>query len=205
MFNGPDGYALADWRRRINDLYADIRAAGSAKAGWDLWLSTRSTLFRDHPMSPLSLTQREGFTTIPVFDYDPGMRFTVDLTEVKGETVSLDLGQDGRISYRQIAKTDGLSPKLGRELAVYWVQGYGGGLFIPFKDGTSRSETYGGGRYLVDAINGSDLGPCRDGRLILDFNFAYNPSCALNDNYVCPLAPEENTLPVPIRAGEKIL
>ena len=64
-------------------------------------------------------------------------------------------------------------------------------------------ETYGAGRYLLDTIKGADLGAASDGRVVLDFNFAYNPSCSYSDRYVCPLAPRVNRLPAPVRAGER--
>ena len=104
---------------------------------------------------------------------------------------------------RPIARTQGLEAALKAELTVYWVEGYGGGLFIPFKDLTSGAQTYGGGRYLVDAIKGADLGLTETGALILDFNFAYSPSCAWTPDFVCPLSPPENTLPTAIEAGEE--
>jgi hypothetical protein len=95
-----------------------------------------------------------------------------------------------------------------RRLALHWIEGYGGGLFLPFKDLTNirppagQGETYGGGRYLLDTIKGADLGSSAD-RLVLDFNYAYNPSCAYHPRWACPLAPEENTLPFAVTAGEK--
>ncbi len=76
-----------------------------------------------------------------------------------------------------------------------------GGIFLPFKDLTNHNETYSGERYLLDTIKGADLGWEAD-RLIVDFNFAYNPSCAYNSRWHCPLPPAENQLPVAIRAGE---
>jgi len=199
---GPDAYALADWRRRINDLYAEVRAMNDPKAAWMHWHHVRSELFRDHPMSPLSESSRKDFDKIDVFPHDPDLRFAVDLQPVDANSLAFNLGRDGSMSARPIATTDGLRTALNAELTVYWIEGYGGGLFIPFKDALSGSETYGGGRYLVDAIKGSDLGLDDEGRLILDFNFAYNPSCSLNPEYICPLAPEENRLPVAVRAGE---
>ena len=85
---------------------------------------------------------------------------------------------------------------------MYWLEGYGGGVFLPFRDATSGRETYGGGRYLLDTVKGADLGAAADG-LVLDFNFAYNPSCAYGPQWVCPLAPRANTLDVAVRAGEQ--
>jgi hypothetical protein len=87
-------------------------------------------------------------------------------------------------------------------LAVYWLEGYGGGLFLPFRDARAGAETYGGGRYLLDTVKGADLG-WSGGRLVLDLNLAYNPSCAYDPRWACPLAPPGNRLPVPVRAGER--
>jgi uncharacterized protein (DUF1684 family) len=88
-------------------------------------------------------------------------------------------------------------------LDLYWLEAYGGGLFLPFADATSGGETYGAGRYLLDTVKGADLG--MDGaQLVLDFNFAYNPSCAYDPRWVCPLTPPENRLAVPVRAGERL-
>ena len=72
-----------------------------------------------------------------------------------------------------------------------------------FADQTSGSETYGGGRYLLDTIKGSDLGG-GGAELILDFNFAYNPSCCYDPRWSCPLAPPANRLAVPVKAGERL-
>jgi uncharacterized protein (DUF1684 family) len=91
-------------------------------------------------------------------------------------------------------------------LGLYWIDVYGGGLFLPFRDRTAPERSYGGGRYLVDTVKGSDLPPPSDwlaGSVVLDFNYAYNPSCAYDPRWVCPLAPRENWLPIPIHAGER--
>ncbi|HEX2048996.1 MAG TPA: DUF1684 domain-containing protein, partial [Actinomycetota bacterium] len=88
------------------------------------------------------------------------------------------------------------------ELEVYWLEGYGGGVFLPFRDATSGAQTYGGGRYLLDTVKGADLGHDGD-RLVLDFNFAYNPSCAYDPRWTCPLAPPRNRLDVAVHAGER--
>ncbi|TCD16114.1 DUF1684 domain-containing protein [Oricola cellulosilytica] len=200
----PASYALADWRRRIGDLYRDIRAIDDAEAAWRFWRLTRMEMFRSHPMSPVSPETRAKFAAIPVYAYDPDLRFTVGLRDAEGDALDFDLGADGEMRATPLALTDGLKPVLGSELTLYWIGGYGGGLFLPFKDATAGTETYGGGRYLLDAIKGADLGPARDGGgIVLDFNFAYNPSCAVNPAYVCPLSPPENTLPEAVRGGEK--
>jgi hypothetical protein len=77
------------------------------------------------------------------------------------------------------------------------IQAGGRELFIPFRDATSGQETYGAGRYL-------DLQENTTGLYELDFNNAYNPYCAYTETYSCPVPPAENTLPIPIPAGEKI-
>lgn len=96
-------------------------------------------------------------------------------------------------------------PLAGALLSVFWLEGYGGGLFLPFRDATSGGETYGAGRYLLDTIKGADLGgdPAR-GELLLDFNLAYHPSCAYDPRWNCPLAPRENWLSVAVPVGERL-
>jgi uncharacterized protein (DUF1684 family) len=94
---------------------------------------------------------------------------------------------------------------VGQRLSVFWMTGYAGGLFVPFRDATSGSDTYGAGRYLLDTLKGADHGGNpRDGTLILDFNMAFHPSCAYDPRWSCPLAPPENRLAVPITAGERL-
>jgi uncharacterized protein (DUF1684 family) len=89
------------------------------------------------------------------------------------------------------------------DLEVYWIDVYGGGVFLPFRDLTSGSDTYGAGRYLLDTVKGADLGGSGD-RLIVDFNYAYHPSCAYDEQWSCPLAPPVNRLSVAVRAGERL-
>ena len=88
-------------------------------------------------------------------------------------------------------------------LDVWWVGGYGGGVFLPLRDGTAGGTTYGGGRYLLDTIKGADLGG-DDTRLVVDLNFAYHPSCTYDPRWSCPLAPEGNRVTAPVAAGEQL-
>jgi uncharacterized protein len=195
---------LWDWRRRIAELYAEIRVLEPPRLAWQHWRDTRDELFRSHPQSPLEPAARTA-ARVPLFGYDPAFRLTADLVPTSaGAPVTLSGGRDGAIRITPFARTAGLEPKLGAELTLYWIAGYGGGAFLPFQDATSGRETYGGGRYLLDTIKGADLGHTAGGRLILDFNFAYNPSCAYSDRWICPLAPAENALPAPVRAGERM-
>ena len=92
----------------------------------------------------------------------------------------------------------------GGTLEAFWLDAYGGGLFVPFRDATCGGETYGGGRYLLDTAKSADLGADADGQLILDFNFAYHPSCAWDAAWACPLAPPGNRLEAAVRAGERL-
>jgi uncharacterized protein (DUF1684 family) len=126
-----------------------------------------------------------------------------------GEPLEIETGgEDGVISYR---RAGWLRFQLGDRdcrLTVFSLVGYGGGLFLPFRDATSGNETYGGGRYLFDTVKNTDGLALElsagSPDITIDFNFAYNPSCAYDPRWACPLAPRENWLPVPVRAGEKV-
>ena len=186
-----DQLALLDWKRRIFALYAEVRAAGDPEAAWRRWCGVRTELYRTHPQSP-----REGAEPT-FFPYDPRLRFDAAVEEV--EPASLEIaGSAGSVTrFRRFAVA-----RFGdHELELYWLDAYGGGLFLPVRDETSGHETYGAGRYLLDTVKGADLGGEGD-TLVLDFNFAYNPSCAWNDAWACPLAPRANWLGVPIAGGE---
>ncbi len=144
------------------------------------------------------------FAGLDYFPYEPSLRFTVELDELHGaDPLTMQAGRDGSVNLRPFAKTQGLEHGLGAELTLYWIDGYGGGVFLPFGDKTNGSESFAGGRYLLDTIKGADLGWTADMKIILDFNFAYNPSCSYSDQWVCPLAPSQNKFAQPIRAGEQ--
>jgi uncharacterized protein (DUF1684 family) len=199
-----DMITLADWRRRLCELYATIRATADPAQAWRLWRNRRDALLRNHPQSPLSNSERAVFDGLPYFNYDPALRHLVELESIERDAPETQsLRDDGQIRLDPIARTRGLEDALGGELVVYWIAGYGGGIFLPFADATSGKETYGGGRYLLDGIKGADLG-MKDGRLVLDFNFAYSPSCAYSPRWSCPLAPPHNRLRGAVRAGEKM-
>jgi len=218
---GTNYLELADWRRRVAHLYVEVRALGlfGGAAGHDHWRAVREELYRDHPQSPIPPGERAGFTARH-FPYDPALRFETPLlpddetgrpappahaagTGAGGATVPTSAG--GVMGVRRIGWLDVPFPTGMRRLALYWLEGYGGGLFLSFRDGTNGSETYGGGRYLLDGAKSADLGgdPTR-GTVVLDFNFAYQPSCAFDPRWVCPLTPPENVLAIPIRAGERL-
>jgi len=195
--------SLHDWRRQVANLYADIRSL-PPREGWEHWRATRDKLFRQHVQSPLAPERRADFRGIACFPYDPKLRFDVRLRGVGDrDALEIQLGKDEAVRLIPFALTDGLGSELGQELTLYWITGYGGGVFLPFGDRTNGDETYAAGRYLLDTIKSADLGKADDGRLILDFNFAYYPSCAHSDAWTCPLSPIENRLPTPIRGGER--
>jgi uncharacterized protein (DUF1684 family) len=198
--------SLWDWRRTIADLYAEIRSHEDPLVAQQLWQARRARLFAHHPQSPLDEQERNRKAGPYLFEYDPSLRLLVELEPVSdndGVAERIDTGADGIVELHPLARTSGLRAALGGELTIYWIGGYGGGAFLPFSDATNGTETYGGGRYLLDTIKGADLGVAPDGRTILDFNFAYYPSCAYSARFVCPLAPTSNRLSRSIRAGER--
>ena len=157
-------------------------------------------MFREHPQSPIE--ERAGFAGLPLYPYAPALRFLVGLRPCGGEAIPVDVGGDGAMRLKPFAVTEGLAG-LGGELTLYWIEGYGGGVLLPFTDATSGRESYGGGRYLLDTIKGADLGS-EGGRTVLDFNFSYHPSCSYSDRYVCPLAPRGNRLTARVEGGERL-
>jgi uncharacterized protein (DUF1684 family) len=193
---------LLDWKRRVFELYARVRAA-SPQAGWETWRSTRDELFASHPQSPIPSERRKVFRGLPLYDYDESLRVTAHVEPVAPQELRMPVSRDEEMAFARCGRvTFGLlgSP---HELDVFWVGGYGGGLFLPFRDATSGDATYGAGRYLLDTIKGADLGTTETGALVLDFNFSFNPSCAYDPRWSCPLAPPANVLDVAVEAGEK--
>jgi uncharacterized protein (DUF1684 family) len=195
---------LLDYRRRVADLYHDVRLKGSDKAYED-FRRGRDDLFRAHPQSPLDDAQKVAFTVLRYFPYDPAYRVIGRFAPHDGtpEVYDYDLSADGAMTARKFGTVSFTVPTGSGTLALLWIEGYGGGLFLPFRDSTSRSSTYGGGRYLYDTIKGADLGMV-GGEILLDFNYAYHPSCHYNPRWVCPLAPPENRLSILIEAGERL-
>jgi uncharacterized protein (DUF1684 family) len=194
---------LADYRRRVAELYAAIRGLGTGHPdAHRLFRETRDELFARHPHSPLDPVRRGSFEGLRYYPYDPGLRFSLPIgKEVQREVFELRLAGDGPLSLERIARVQFRLADQPVTLSLFWIRGYGGGLFLPFRDATNGAETYGGGRYLLDTIKGVDLGQEGD-ELVLDFNYAYNPSCAYDPRWDCPLAPTENWIELPVAAGE---
>ncbi|MET0805743.1 MAG: DUF1684 domain-containing protein [Lacisediminihabitans sp.] len=196
-------FEVADWRRRVFALYAEVRASVDVDAGHELWRRGRDELFAEHPSTPLLPEDRAGFTGLPIEPYDPAWRFTVDVVEAEPKRMDVETGTDGIVPFERIGIA--AVPGVGT-LDVWKLGSYGGGIFVPIKDALAGRPggTYGGGRYLIDTIKGADLGQgAGSTSLVLDFNFAYNPSCAYDPEWACPLAQAGNTVSVEIPVGER--
>jgi uncharacterized protein (DUF1684 family) len=194
---------LLDWKRRVFALYAEVRTEPDPERAWRHWRAVRDGLFRRHPQSPLPEGARVGFEGLPFFDYDPAARVTTEVRPAEAERYDIATSRDGSYAFTRFGVAGFELHGQSIELELYWLEGYGGGVFLPFRDSTAGRETYGAGRYLLDTVKGADLGTDEGGHLVLDFNFAYNPSCAYDPRWECPLAPPPNRLPTPIRAGER--
>jgi uncharacterized protein (DUF1684 family) len=196
---------LADYRRKVHAIYSAVRDRRiTPEQRWSYWVAARDELLGHHPQSALSEEQRANFTKLAYYPYDPALRFAVDVdTEVELEMFEIPLQADGAFRMQRLARLRFAIAGSMQALMLYSILGYAGGLFLPFRDASDRNgKTYPGTRYLIDSIKGADLGE-ENGKLVLDFNFAYNPSCAYNPHWNCPLAPAENWLKVAIVAGEQ--
>jgi len=199
--NAPGFMELLDWRRRIAGLYAAVRAlrAQDTAAAHTHWRDERDRLFAAHPQSPLDEEHRGDFEGLVVADYNPALVFTAHVDPAPREDAfEIPLSGEGTMRFARV----GVVHLPVGSLDVFWLQDYGGGVFLPFRDATAGDTTYGGGRYLLDTAKGADLGSQLDGSLVLDFNYAYNPSCHYSPVWSCPLPPPGNALDVRIEAGE---
>ena len=196
-------FEVADWRRQVFAIYAAVRESTDLYAAHDLWRRERDRLFAEHPSSPLLPDDLAVFTGLPTRPYDPDWRFEVELREAEPARFDFETGTDGVVPFERLGIAD--VPGVG-ELDVWRLASYGGGIFIPVRDALAGKPggTYGGGRYLVDSIKGASLNPSdAPNTLVLDFNFAYNPSCAYDPAWACPLAPLGNRVAVEIPVGER--
>lgn len=197
---------LADWRRQVSSLYDTMRRDRRApQLRLVAFRAGKDRLFADHPSSPVPADGRRSFAGLAYWRHDASLRFTAPL-ELDPETPAPEVPRSGEGPAMPFSRIGWVSFEVAGascRLAAYWLNEYSGGLFIPFRDGTSGAETYGGGRYLWDAAKGADLGSSDD-ELVVDFNYAYHPSCVYDPRWSCPLAPHENWLSVPIPAGERL-
>lgn len=202
---------LADWRRRVAALYADVRATAAVdpEAAWQRWRDERETLFRTHPQSPVPEGERGAFRAHH-WPYDARLRYEVAVEPAPPPAfgalaIALPNSGEDTLAFDRVGRVALPLPDGDATLELFWMRGYAGGLFLPFLDATSGGETYGAGRYLLDTAKGADLGgDAAAGTLVLDLNFAFHPSCAFDPNWACPLAPPGNRLPARIEAGERL-
>jgi uncharacterized protein len=184
---------LADFRAATARMYLEETDLAGFRA-------RRDELFGTHPQSPIA--DRAGFRGLRYFRPDAAAVAEVELRPADGE-IDIDTGgEDGVVHYARV----GLLDTPWGELSLWWIAAYGGGLFLPVRDGTCGSESYGGGRYLTDTVKGTygrGVQLLGDGHVRLDMNYLYNPSCAYDDRWLCPLAPPENRVTARIAAGEQ--
>lgn len=197
---------LADWRRRVAATYDALRHDPRAEPARLLgFRAAKDRLFASHPSSPVPQAERPDFRGLAYWRHAPELALRARLEPEPGAP-PLDVPRSSAGPTMPFARIGWVTLAVGGEpirLAVYWLNEYAGGIFIPFRDGTSGTETYGGGRYLWDSGKGADLGSEGE-ELVIDFNYAYHPSCVYDPAWSCPLAPPENWLTVPIRAGERL-
>jgi uncharacterized protein (DUF1684 family) len=247
---GSEYLELLDWRRRVAELFAELRRrpADAAPLAW--FRGEKDALFKYHPQSPIPADERASFPGLPYWPFDPAARVVARFDQgaappfraapvhpAAGRPLEPGLNPcpappfragdeeprhtgTGAPEAKEIAAPRQEAPaevaftRMGvltftlygdeYRLPAFWIAGYAGGLFVPFKDATSGHATYGGGRYLLDTIKSADLGSDLDQlTVVLDFNYAYHPSCAYDPVWVCPLAPPDSRLPIPIHAGEQ--
>ncbi|GAA5188559.1 DUF1684 domain-containing protein [Rugosimonospora acidiphila] len=187
---------LVDWRERVAQMYL----SGLDLAGFR---AARNEMFATHSQSPIPTESRPAFTGLNYFPANPDAIVEAPLTPADGG-IDIDTGgPDGVVHYRRVA----VAGTPWGPLTLWWIEAYGGGLFLPFRDGTCGSESYGGGRYLTDTVKGTfgrGVIIVAPDRVRLDLNYAYNPSCAYDDRWACPLAPQENRVSARIEAGELV-
>ncbi|MBX3045645.1 MAG: DUF1684 domain-containing protein [Anaerolineales bacterium] len=189
-----------DYYRKMHAIYAGVRDRRiPAEQRWQYWVAARNELLGGHPHSPVPAAQRAHFINLAYYAYDPALRFVVDVDiDVQRERFELagaPVQRVGRVLFPIAGSTLSLS--------LFSVRGYGGGLLLPFVDASARSgKTYAGARWLLDTPHGADLGE-EHGKLVLDFNFAYNPASAYDPAAPRHEAPPENVLALAVPAGEQ--
>jgi uncharacterized protein len=194
---------LSDWRRRVSELYAGVRAETAPERAHAAWRAGRDELFITHPQSPLAAEDPLRRTGLPYWPYDPALRFELPLiTEPEPVRHDVPTEGDGTTTLLGIGHVQ-LPAPVDARVGVWSLRQYGGGLFVPLRDGTAGHTSYGGGRYILDTAKGADLGGSHE-TLIIDLNFLYHPSCRYSPEWQCPLAPRENTIDFSVAAGERL-
>jgi len=155
----------------------------------------KDEFFADHPQSPLTHEQKHSFEGLNYFPENPGLKLTVRVEEfAEKEQITMQTSTGDILTYQRYGRFQFNIDGQPAELTIYSSEDE---YFLPFADALAGEETYGAGRYLEPHSLGN-------GMFLIDFNYAYNPYCAYNARWSCPITPAENRLRVPIRAGEKI-
>jgi uncharacterized protein (DUF1684 family) len=187
---------VASWRRDVHAIYSDARADPDPAAAHAGWVTRRTALFHEHPA-----TARRPGQDLHHAPYDPAYRFVAEMGAAEPEEWAPTTGSDGAVRFTRAGRFD--IPGIG-SLDVWWLGSYGNGIFVPLRDATAGRTTYGAGRYLLDTVKGADLGRAgpEGSGWVLDLNFSYNPSCAYDPDWACPLAPLGNRVDVEVPVGE---
>ncbi len=151
---------LADYRQKVFEIYAQVRESSqSPEDCWQRFRYDQDILFKTHPQSALTPEQVANFTSLPYYPYNPAYRFTLPIKPIeKGEPIQINLQDDGPTRLLPFGYISFEINAQKVSLTLFWIMGYGGGIFLPFKDLTNHNETYSGERYLLDTIKGADLG-----------------------------------------------
>lgn len=154
----------------------------------------KDTFFKTDGHSPLTPEQQSSFNGLSYFDENPALEFALEIEKLEAlESIEVQTSTGDVREYTRYGKVHFEVEGQEASLTLYDTPN---GFFVPFTDSQAGKETYGAGRYLDPEV-------LPDGRVVIDFNLAYNPYCAYNDQYSCPLTPFENRLKVAIQAGEK--
>lgn len=156
----------------------------------------KDTVFASEPQSPLTPEQKREFAGLKYFPENPDLMFQVRVEEFSERTpIEIQTSTGDVRTYFRYGRLRFTIENQPVELTLYSTRS--GDFFLPFVDALAGKETYGAGRYVEPE-------PLGNGWFIVDFNTAYNPYCAYNDNWSCPITPAENRLKVAVRAGEKM-
>lgn len=161
----------------------------------DDFRAEKDAMFGGHPQSPLTSDQKKDFQGLSYFPENEALRLEVKVDEFEAkERFEMQTSTGSVQTYEKFGRFKFDVDGEEAELTIYQSQH---GYFLPFVDSLAGKETYPAGRYLEPE-------PLPGGRFFVDFNLAYNPYCAYNEMWSCPITPAENRLKVAVRAGEKL-
>lgn len=154
----------------------------------------KDQFFTTHPQSPLTDDQKASFQGLKYYPEREDLKFEVDVEEFEDQTkIQLQTSTGDVQTYTRFGRFKFIVDDQEAELTIFASDDH---YFLPFVDSQAGEETYGAGRYL-------DPDRLASGKFLVDFNYAYNPYCAYNEHWSCPLPPGENRLSIPISAGER--